>query len=146
LGLLLAGPAVSFAHDKGDHDKDEHHNTASEMRLMDANRDHKISAQEHADGVRKMFEKMDENKDGKVTVAEMEGCQAKMGFRQHEGEMSAADKLKTVDANQDGVLTAEEHAAGARTMFDKMDTDHDGFLSRKEMAAGRARLMSKDAK
>ena len=36
-------------------------------------------------------------------------------------------------------LTAEEHAAGAKRMFDKMDSDKDGFLTRAELAAGHAR-------
>ncbi len=142
VALLLAGPA--YAHDKGDHDKD-HHNAGNEIRMMDTNRDHKITADEHAEGARKMFAQMDANKDGKVTVDEMESCQAKMGFKHHGGEMSAADKLKVVDGNHDGVLTADEHAAGAKMMFDKMDSDHDGVLTRKEIAAGRDKLMSKDA-
>ena len=33
-----------------------------------------------------------------------------------------------LDTDGDGVLTSEEYAAGARSMFDKMDTDKDGYL------------------
>jgi Ca2+-binding EF-hand superfamily protein len=57
--------------------------------------------------------------------------------------MSAADKIKVVDADGDGVLTAEEHRAGSRKMFEQMDTDKDGFVSRAELAAGHARAMPK---
>ena len=59
--------------------------------------------------------------------------------------MSAADKIKVVDTNGDGVLTAEEHAAGSRAMFEKMDTNKDGFLTKDELAAGHARMLKKSS-
>ena len=37
----------------------------------------------------------------------------------------------------------DEHAAGARMMFDKMDTDHDGYLTKAELKAGHEKMMSK---
>ena len=48
-----------------------------------------------------------------------------------------------VDRDGDGVLTAEEHAAGSRAMFERMDTDKDGFLSKAELAAGHAKMLKK---
>jgi Ca2+-binding EF-hand superfamily protein len=69
-----------------------------------------------------------------------------MGHGAGKSDMSAAEKIKTVDANGDGVLTAEEHAAASAAMFGKMDTDKDGFLSKEEMAAGHASMMKKPAK
>ena len=59
--------------------------------------------------------------------------------------MSAAGKVKVVDTNSDGVLTAEEHAGGSRAMFEKMDTDKDGFLTKSELAAGHARILKKSS-
>jgi hypothetical protein len=52
-------------------------------------------------------------------------------------ELSAAAKIKAVDTDGDGVLSAEEHAAGSKRMFEKMDGNKD------ELAAGHAKMMPK---
>jgi Ca2+-binding EF-hand superfamily protein len=115
--------------------------------MMDTDGDGKISADEHAAGAKKMFEAMDADKDGKVTAVEMEAAHQKVaGEKAKKSDMSAADKIKMVDTNADGVLSAEEHVAGAKTMFEKMDTNKDGFLSKTELAAGHAKMMHKPAK
>lgn len=117
---------------------DHHHAT------MDANKDGKISADEHTAGARAMFEKMDANKDGSVTAAEMTAAHKDVtGKPAKKSDMSAQDKIKAVDADGDGKLTAAEHASGSASMFTKMDTDKDGFMSKQEMAAGHAAMMKK---
>lgn len=119
---------------------------------MDANNDGKISVDEHAAAAKKMFEIMDGSKDGKVTAAEMEAAHEqivgkKAAAAKDKGkQMSAAEKLKVVDTNGDGALTAEEHLAGSRSMFDKMDGNHDGFLTKSELEAGHEKMMHKAAK
>ena len=127
------------------------------FKMMDANGDGKISPQEHADAAKKMFTKMDTNGDGKVTAAEMDAFHDHlMARKMHEDaskeahkaghtEMSSADKIKVIDTDHDGVLTADEHAAGSKSMFEKMDTDRDGFLTKAELLAGHAKLMGKSA-
>ena len=110
---------------------------------MDTNADGKISADEHAAGAKGMFDAMDADHDGKVTAAEMTAAHDKMGAKPMANEMSAADKIKTIDTNGDGILTADEHAAGSRTMFDRMDTDKDGFLTKAEFDAGHSKMLHK---
>lgn len=115
-----------------------------EFSAMDANQDGKVSAAEHAAGAKAMFEKMDANHDGKVTAAEMTAAhKAITGQSAKKPDMPAADKIKAIDANGDGVLSAEEHAKGSAAMFAKMDANKDGFLSKEEMAAGHAAMMKK---
>ena len=47
-----------------------------------------------------------------------------------------------IDTDGDGAITAAEHNAGARKMFDKMDKDHNGGLSAAEIQAGHDKMMT----
>lgn len=137
-GLVIAGgfaaSSSAWAHKGGDH----------EFQMMDTDNDGKVTAAEHAAGAKKMFEMMDSDKDGKVTAAEMEAHHEQIaGKKAKKMEMSAAEKIKTIDTNGDGQITAEEHAAGAKKMFEMMDTDNDGALSKGECKSGHAKLMHK---
>lgn len=116
----------------------------AEFTHMDRNKDAKVSAAEHAAGARAMFAAMDANHDGIVTAAEMQaGHLAVAGKAQGSLAMSAADKIKMVDGDGDGKLTAAEHEAASRSMFLRMDVNHDGLLTEPEMAAGHAAMMGK---
>jgi Ca2+-binding EF-hand superfamily protein len=111
---------------------------ADKFAAMDTNQDGKISPDEHAVGAKMMFDKMDANRDGQVTAAEMQAARPDKGKG-----MPASEKIKVVDVNGDGAVSAEEHAAGAKAMFDKMDSDRDGYLTKSEMEAGHAKMTEK---
>lgn len=127
-GLLLAmllSPAVMA----GDGDK---------AKMMDTNADGVVSTAEHSAGAKKMFDAMDANHDDNVTAAEMDArhqAKAKDGKAVKTGT-SSADKIKTIDTNGDGQLSAAEHEAGSQKKFAEMDTNKDGNLSQAEFAAG----------
>jgi Ca2+-binding EF-hand superfamily protein len=154
LGIVMACSLTfsgyALAGDHGGKEKAEEH-----FQKMDTNADGKVSQEEHTAGAKTMFDTMDADKNGTVTVAEMNAAHDQMK-KQHEmgkgnkmhaagdkAEMRAAEKIKVVDTNGDGALTTEEHAAGAKMMFGKMDTDKDGFLSKDEMAKGHAKMLHK---
>jgi Ca2+-binding EF-hand superfamily protein len=138
-GLLFAATPALAGGDKG-----EHHKGMAGMEMMDANGDGQVSRDEHTLAAKKMFDTMDADKDGKVTATEMEAAHAQIAgkdAKKMKGHMTAADKIKKVDANGDGMLSVAEHGTGADTMFDKMDTDKNGSLSKAELEAGHKTLM-----
>ena len=119
----------------------------AEFTAMDTNKHGKVSAEEHAAAAKKMFDTMDANRDGKVTAAEMAAAHHRVtGKKAKKTDMSATKKIKVIDTDGDGILTAEEHAAGSRAMFEKMDTDKDGFLTKDELAAGHAQMLKKPSR
>ena len=114
---------------------------------VDANRDGRISAAEHAAAAKKMFRAMDANRDRKVTAAEMDAAYGEVtGKKADQTGMSTADKIRVVDRDGDGALTASEHDAASKDMFRRMDADRDGYLSREEWTAGHAALVKEAAK
>ena len=99
----------------------------AEFMTMDADKDGKVSAKEHAKATRKMFDAIDANGDGQVTAAEMDAAYKRVtGKKAKKSDLSSAEKIKVVDTDRDGTLTAAEHAAASSSMFEKMDTDRDG--------------------
>jgi Ca2+-binding EF-hand superfamily protein len=117
----------------------------AELQMMDKDQDGKISSAEHSKGAKSMFDAMDADKDSVVTAKEMDAIHAahsKDGKSAASGKLSSAEKIKTVDGNADGKLSAEEHARGAQQMFGKMDADKDGALTLAELEAGHKTMLS----
>lgn len=59
--------------------------------------------------------------------------------------MTGADKVRTMDADKDGKVSAAEHAASAEKMFGLLDTDKDGAISAAEFDAADARMRTAQA-
>jgi hypothetical protein len=134
----------------------------AEMKMMDTDQDGSISATEHAAGAKKMFGKMDADGDGIVTAQEMGAAHKDMptAHSEHSGTVSsrqpeprtsdasgkplksASAKIKAIDTDGDGTITAAEHEAGSKKMFGKMDKDQNGKLSAAEIQAGHDRTMT----
>jgi hypothetical protein len=57
-----------------------------------------------------------------------------------------AAQFEAQDTNDDGRLSPDECAAGARTMFEAMDADQDGKVTAAEMAAAHQKVTGKKAK
>jgi len=129
LAALLLVPVAAMAGD-------------DKAKLMDTDGDGKVSSAEHAAGAKTMFTQMDANSDGKVTAAEMDAAHAKKGAKAGTMKMTSAEKIKKIDTDGDGALSASEHDAGSAQMFTKMDADGDGFITAAEMKAGHDQMRS----
>lgn len=114
----------------------------AEILAMDKNGDGTLTAAEHAVGARAMFTAMDGDQDGRVTGAEMDAYAKHRSVREDRA-VPAADKIRKVDGNGDGVLTEDEHQAASLKMFQEMDTDHSGTLDKAELAVGHAKHLVK---
>jgi len=102
---------------------------------VEGNRDGMITAVDHAAGADKRFAKMDANKDGKITAAEIDASHGAESAAWAKHSMSAAEKIRNLDANNAGALTRTEYAAGSQKMFAKLDANGDGNLTTAEMQA-----------
>jgi hypothetical protein len=80
----------------------------------------------------KRFNRVDRDKDGRITLAEM-----------MEPRRKAFAKL---DTNHDGRLSFEEWAGKTDARFERADADHDGSLSRAEFATTRRKTKAKAAR
>lgn len=105
---------------------------------MDADGDGTVTADEHAQAAQSRFARMDSDGDGTVTTQEMEARRPPM--MGGDANMPSA-RNKSFDANNDGAISAEEHANASHAMFEKLDTDKNGQLSSTEMPAGRRGMM-----
>ncbi len=141
-GLALAAlPGVFAGHPVG-------HEPYTMFKTMDTDNDGQFTRAEHVAGSKKLFADMDTNRDGQVTVAEMTALYTmKADQPTKAGEPTAGEMavliIKLNDTNQDGRLSAAEHAAGNESMFIKLDTNKDGWLSETECEAGK-KMMKKE--
>jgi len=76
-----------------------------------------------ADGDRadRWFNRLDTNKDGVISQAEVNARQA--------------DRFAKIDANGDGMISLEEYGARGKAHFAKADTDGNGEVTKEEFIA-----------
>jgi len=99
---------------------------------LDDDDDGHIDFGEYAANATGKFVTMDSDGNGLVTAAEMDAHRAALG---RVSRVPAADVIKPVDSDGDGMLAQWENEAIARREFDALDTDHDGVISRAEARA-----------
>lgn len=122
---MLAGPFAWAGH--GGHGGDRHFDK------MDTNGDGLISAAEHAAGATAKFAKMDLDGSGTTDADEIVAAHEQMR-KDREAEM-AAEKVRKLDANGDGVVSSAEFGGAMQARFANADADKDGNLSKDEMKA-----------
>jgi Ca2+-binding EF-hand superfamily protein len=73
---------------------------------------------------------------GLILATAMATSNASAHEHEHGMMMGNSDMMAKMDTNHDGKVSAAEHTAYAKAMFDKMDTNQDGFLTKDEIEAG----------
>jgi hypothetical protein len=101
--------------------------------VQDVEGNGQLTAASHVAGAAKRFEMMDADKDGKVTAAEIGASRGAEAIAWATEDVSASDKIRKLDANRDGALSAKEYADGSQAMFKSLDADGDGVLTPDEM-------------
>ena len=124
----------------------------AQLRIMDTNKDGKLSQGEHAAAARQAFLGMDANQDNRVSATEMDEAQKPLkgqdashaATRREAHKVSAAERIKAIDRDGDGLLSADEHAAGSQQTFATIDVDKDGYISAMELKQAQAILTAED--
>jgi hypothetical protein len=92
-----------------------------------------ITAAKHEATASKRFEMMDTDKDGKISVAEINASHGAESIVWANRPASPAEKIRSLDRNRDGVLTVAEYTIGSQRMFEELDVDGNGILTPAEM-------------
>lgn len=103
------------------------------MAQLDINKDGAIDRSEAAKVPKfaEHFDKLDANKDGRITADE----RPQRGMRDGKGGGKRGEGMAQLDKNQDGRFSRDEFAGKQRLLqnFDVIDGNRDGFLTREEM-------------
>jgi Ca2+-binding EF-hand superfamily protein len=95
--------------------------------MFDADKNGDVTLEEFTKVANERFAKADADKDSKLTVAEVAAEIERM-----RAEEMAKRMIARFDANDDGVLTAEEAANGEKKMFAMLDKNDDGKIVQSE--------------
>lgn len=130
-GLAALMAASASAHDaegKDDHHAQHHERMQTWMEGIDTNNDGYINAEEAETARQAMFERHDEDGDGRVTREEM-GSFIESHHRDRPdrtGSEEMRDRMfERMDKNEDGVITAQEYTAMGETRFQRMAGEDD---------------------
>lgn len=102
-------------------------NAGTDFKTSDRNGDDVVDAQEYRLRMVEVFYFADQNKDGSVTIGELQAV-----------ETVEPSAFRAADKNGDGVLVLQEFIEFRMTDFREADTDSDGRLSSKEVQSWNA--------
>jgi hypothetical protein len=140
---------------------------ANPMAMMDADKDGVITRAEALAAADRQFNRMDQNKDGKLEASEMRrphhrgrgGAEraaptaptatdgtATADKRMHHRGGKGGRMLERVDTNKDGAISREEFRAAAAARFERMDANRDGRIDAAEQSAMRERMKARGAR
>ena len=90
-----------------------------------------LTLEEYAAEAQGRFDAMDLDHNFRVTAEELETAEP-----QGDGQMSAAQRIALDDGDEDGELSADEHAAVVEATFEQADANDDASLEPAEFKSG----------
>jgi Ca2+-binding EF-hand superfamily protein len=129
--LVIAGIALAGESKDGKGNSRHHQEGRGAKHLferMDANKDGKVTREEAREAGERLFQKMDQDKNGSVTPAEAESGMKALKVEKIE------ERFRTQDLNKDGRLSADESKMPP-PRFARIDANNDGALTREELRA-----------
>jgi len=103
---------------------------ADRFEQLDRNGDGTVSKDEYDGDI--AFNTLDQDNNDRVIAAELQNVLGP----QRDGELSAADRIRTADLNNDGELTDEEFGNAVENRFVSLDKNQDGGLDLDELKSG----------
>jgi EF hand len=103
------------------------------MLSYDANKDGSVTREEVESGLRAQFERADADRNGRLSLSEMQAENA----RRWQESRTASSPL--IDWNLDGVVSFAEFSGTAQSVFAQLDRDRGGTLAGTELEAPRVR-------
>lgn len=119
LVLLLLVPLVGLAQ-----------SADARFQRLDTNGDGKVSKREYNSDA--AFNALDTDNNNRISVAELEAVLGPQG----DGMLSAADRIRNIDRNQDNEITDEELRRGANSRFQWLDQNDDDEVDLSEFKSG----------
>lgn len=113
----------------------EHGSRAHRFDKLDSNKDGRVSRDEMLGKATERFDRADANKDGTLTTEERAAAHKRF----------AEEHFKKADKNGDGALTADELPPHFAKMLGKLDANKDGKLTQPELAAGHEKFSARFA-
>jgi len=103
----------------------------------DVNGDGAVSLQESQAALRARMDRLDADRDGRVTRSEMEGARERFAARRAErrGERGA-DAFARLDTDRNGALSPQEFEAGRQRMAERRQDRREGRMARHGRAPG----------
>lgn len=120
LGLVAAVPAVSVLACEGQ----QGDRKQARFDRIDADKDGRVTLAEFIAGGNRMFQHLDANGDGSIGKDEL-------GDGERGGRM-----FERMDTDRDGTVTSAEFEAGQNKLFAMLDQNGDGSLNQGEMQSG----------
>jgi Ca2+-binding EF-hand superfamily protein len=113
----------------------EHGPRAQRFEKLDINKDGRVSRDEMLGKATERFDRADANKDGSLTAEERAAAHKRF----------AEEHFKKADKNGDGALTADELPPHFAKLLGKLDSNKDGKLTQPELAAGHEQFAARFA-
>ena len=138
IALIAAGAINVNAQESKKEEHKKHPTFEQLLDKLDTNKDGKLSKAEAKGPLSHLFDKIDADKNSFISKTELENAPKRKhkgkGEKRHHGDRPTFEQLlDKLDTNKDSKLSKAEAKGPLSHHFDKIDTDKNGFISKTEL-------------